>query len=188
MTVSFTLSPDQQQLVRIARQFAEEQLRPLAEAVRAERDPLRLQFIPLGSRLLPDHPRLDLDSLHERADMPVPGLTHRYTDKALFLPLDVMMSFSMLYELLEWAIAVLIAGDVGQSYLGTQGDEWDAHKDMALASLGALLAMLLTALINGRYQRDFAAEFAESLHVARAEPLGEVRLAELREGESKSDA
>jgi lysine 2,3-aminomutase len=53
-----------------------------------ERDPLRLQFIPLGSRLLPDHPRLDLDSLHERADMPVPGLTHRYVDKALFLALD----------------------------------------------------------------------------------------------------
>jgi len=53
-----------------------------------ERDPLRLQFIPMGSRLLPDHPRLDLDSLHERADMPVPGLTHRYVDKALFLALD----------------------------------------------------------------------------------------------------
>jgi lysine 2,3-aminomutase len=53
-----------------------------------DRDPLRLQFIPIASRLLPDHPRLDLDSLHERADMPVPGLTHRYTDKALFLALD----------------------------------------------------------------------------------------------------
>jgi lysine 2,3-aminomutase len=51
-------------------------------------DPLRTQFIPLGSRLLPDHPRLDLDSLHERVDMPVPGLTHRYVDKALFLALD----------------------------------------------------------------------------------------------------
>jgi lysine 2,3-aminomutase len=51
-------------------------------------DPLRLQFIPLASRLLPDHPRLDLDSLHERVDMPVPGLTHRYPDKALFLALD----------------------------------------------------------------------------------------------------
>jgi lysine 2,3-aminomutase len=51
-------------------------------------DPLRLQFIPVASRLLLDHPKLDLDSLHERADMPVPGLTHRYTDKALFLALD----------------------------------------------------------------------------------------------------
>lgn len=51
-------------------------------------DPLRIQFIPLGSRLLPDHPKLDLDSLHEQEDAPVPGLTHRYPDKALFLPLD----------------------------------------------------------------------------------------------------
>ena len=51
-------------------------------------DPLRIQFIPLASRLLPDHPKLDLDSLHEQADAPVPGLTHRYPDKALFLALD----------------------------------------------------------------------------------------------------
>src|SRR5581483_3768291 len=51
-------------------------------------DPLRRQFIPLGSKLLPDHPKLGLDSLHERADSPVDGLTHRYVDKALFLALD----------------------------------------------------------------------------------------------------
>ncbi len=52
------------------------------------RDPLRRQFIPLESRLLPDHPKLGLDSLGEQADAPVAGLTHRYVDKALFLPLD----------------------------------------------------------------------------------------------------
>jgi lysine 2,3-aminomutase len=51
-------------------------------------DPLRTQFFPLASRLLPDHPKLRLDSLDEQADAPVPGLTHRYVDKALFLPLD----------------------------------------------------------------------------------------------------
>ncbi len=51
-------------------------------------DPLRIQFIPVASRILPDHPKLHLDSLHEQADAPVPGLTHRYPDKALFLPLD----------------------------------------------------------------------------------------------------
>jgi len=51
-------------------------------------DPLRIQFVPVASRLLPDHPKLDLDSLHEQEDAPVPGLTHRYPDKALFLPLD----------------------------------------------------------------------------------------------------
>ncbi|MEO6952189.1 MAG: KamA family radical SAM protein [Polyangia bacterium] len=52
------------------------------------RDPLRIQFLPLASRLLPDHPKLGLDSLHEQEDAPVPGLTHRYVDKALFLPLN----------------------------------------------------------------------------------------------------
>ena len=51
-------------------------------------DPIRTQFIPLKSRLLPDHPRLTLDSLHEQDDSPVPGLVHRYVDKALFLPLN----------------------------------------------------------------------------------------------------
>lgn len=51
-------------------------------------DPLRIQFIPLRSKLLPDHPKLHLDSLNEQGDAPVPGLTHRYPDKALFLPLD----------------------------------------------------------------------------------------------------
>jgi len=54
-----------------------------------ETDPIRTQFIPLGSRLRPDHPMLTLDSLHEQDDAPVPGLTHRYHDKALFLPLNI---------------------------------------------------------------------------------------------------
>jgi len=51
-------------------------------------DPLRRQFIPMGSQLMADHPMLTLDSLGEQKDSPVPGLTHRYPDKALFLVLD----------------------------------------------------------------------------------------------------
>lgn len=51
-------------------------------------DPTRRQFLPLGSDLEPDHPMLTLDSLHEQKDAPVPGLTHRYPDKVLFLALD----------------------------------------------------------------------------------------------------
>jgi lysine 2,3-aminomutase len=51
-------------------------------------DPLRKQFVPVESRLLVDHPKLALDSLHEQLDAPVPGLTHRYADKVLFLALD----------------------------------------------------------------------------------------------------
>lgn len=51
-------------------------------------DPIRTQFLPLRTQQRPDHPMSRLDSLHEQADSPVPGLTHRYRDKALFLPLD----------------------------------------------------------------------------------------------------
>jgi lysine 2,3-aminomutase len=51
-------------------------------------DPIRTQFLPVASQLEPNHPELSFDSLHEQKDAPVPGLTHRYPDKALFLPLD----------------------------------------------------------------------------------------------------
>jgi len=90
-----------------------------------------------------------------------------------FLPLDLTMSTSALFELIEWGAAEVLGGDLGAAYLGTQGDLWDAHKDMALASLGALIAMLVTAFINIRLQRDFAREWADSLHVKNYEPLGE---------------
>jgi putative membrane protein len=94
---------------------------------------------------------------------------------AYYLPLDVMMSFSMVYELIEWAVAVLVGGDVGQSYLGSQGDVWDAQKDMALATLGGLITMTATAFVNWHYRHDFATDLADG----RTAPLGEVRLAEL---------
>jgi len=79
----------------------------------------------------------------------------------------------MLYELIEWGTAVTVGKDLGQAYLGTQGDIWDAHKDMALASLGALISMCITALINWRMQRDFANEWAESIRIKRKRPIGE---------------
>jgi putative membrane protein len=90
-----------------------------------------------------------------------------------YLPLDVTMATSMLYELVEWTAAEVFGGELGVAYLGTQGDVWDAQKDMALATLGGVAAMLLTAGLNWRLQRDFAREWAESLRVKRPEPLGE---------------
>jgi putative membrane protein len=90
-----------------------------------------------------------------------------------FLPLDLTMSTSMLFELFEWAAAEFFGGDLGMAYLGTQGDVWDAHKDMVLASLGALIAMIATAAINLSLQRDFAAEWSDSLRVKIFRPLGE---------------
>ncbi|HEY0685418.1 MAG TPA: DUF2238 domain-containing protein [Steroidobacter sp.] len=97
-----------------------------------------------------------------------------------FLPLDLTMSTSMLYELIEWGAAVMFGGELGAAFLGSQGDIWDAQKDMALASLGALIAMTVTACINVKYQRDFAREWADSFRVHGREPLGEVALAQMR--------
>ncbi|MGX5832406.1 KamA family radical SAM protein [Mesorhizobium sp. 43Arga] len=51
-------------------------------------DPIRKQFIPVGSEIIPSHPLLKMDSLHERDSSPVDGLVHRYQDKALLLATD----------------------------------------------------------------------------------------------------
>ena len=102
-----------------------------------------------------------------------------------FLPLDLTMSTSMLYELIEWLAATMFGGDLGAAYLGTQGDIWDAHKDMALASLGALLCMTIVAIISARINRDFAFEWVDSLRVKSREPLGEVAIAKARAEERR---
>lgn len=96
-----------------------------------------------------------------------------------FLPLDVTMSTSMLFELFEWAAAELFGGELGVAYLGTQGDIWDAHKDMALATLGAALAMGLTCAVNSILQRDFAREWQESVRIKHQGPLGEEKLMQM---------
>jgi putative membrane protein len=90
-----------------------------------------------------------------------------------FLPFNLTMSTSLIYELLEWGTAEVVGGDLGMAYLGIQGDVWDAHKDMLLAGAGALAAMTVTALLNIYLQRDFAREWVESLRVKGSAPLGE---------------
>ncbi len=97
-----------------------------------------------------------------------------------FLPLDFTMSTSMIFELFEWCAAELFGGDLGAAYLGLQGDVWDAHKDMLLASSGAAVSMMIVALVNRRLKRDFAREWSESLRVKRRLPMGEVEIARLR--------
>jgi len=90
-----------------------------------------------------------------------------------FFPLELTMASSMMYELVEWGAAEVFGGDLGMAYLGTQGDIWDAHKDMALASLGALIAMCITMLINMNIQKGFIKEWKLSLSIKSNRPLGE---------------
>ena len=67
---------------------------------------------------------------------------------AYYLPLDVTLAFSALYEIIEMVVATMVAPGTGDAWLGTQGDVWDPQKDMGLAALGALLCMCVTALMR----------------------------------------
>ncbi len=69
------------------------------------------------------------------------------------VPFTFMASHGAIYELLEWGAAGVVGGDLGQAYLGTQGDIWDAHKDMLLASLGAAIAVTAYRLVQARHAR-----------------------------------
>jgi putative membrane protein len=95
------------------------------------------------------------------------------------LPLDVTLSCSAIFEIFEWLVAAVVNPQAGLAYLGSQGDIWDAQKDMGLAGLGALITMIIIALVNWRYDDQFGAEFRDSLRIKSHMPLGEVRLREL---------
>ena len=62
----------------------------------------------------------------------------------LFLfPVFTIAFVAMSYELIEWSYATLAGGTSGAAFLGSQGDEWDAQKDMLADTLGAVLATIL---------------------------------------------
>lgn len=96
-----------------------------------------------------------------------------------FFPIAITLSTSALYELAEWGAAEAFGGDLGVAFLGTQGDVWDAQKDMALAGIGALVAMAITMVLNYALERDFAREWSGSFRVKVPRPLGEDELRRL---------
>jgi putative membrane protein len=62
------------------------------------------------------------------------------------LPVEIAFSLGTIFELIEWGVAEFTTSATGETYVATQGDVWDAHKDIALAALGAAVAMLATYL------------------------------------------
>jgi putative membrane protein len=101
-----------------------------------------------------------------------------------YLPFDVTLAFSAVYEIIEWLAAANVDPAAGVAFLGSQGDIWDAQKDMTMAGIGALLAMIIIALINLRYQEGFWEEMKASFRIDHSvdAPLGEHRLREMRSG------
>ena len=66
-----------------------------------------------------------------------------------YLPISGMLAQSGLFEIVEAIVAQIVSPELGAAYLGTQGDEWDAQKDMLAALSGALLCMTVVALRGG---------------------------------------
>ncbi|SDB85893.1 DUF2238 domain-containing protein [Williamwhitmania taraxaci] len=64
------------------------------------------------------------------------------------LPIEITLSISGLYELIEWSVADIFFKAQGDAYLGTQGDIWDAQKDMFMAFLGAIIATTIVSSIK----------------------------------------
>ncbi len=60
------------------------------------------------------------------------------------LPVEIAFSFGTIFELIEWGVSVVTTKETGETYVATQGDVWDAHKDIALAASGAAVCMLIT--------------------------------------------
>ena len=58
-------------------------------------------------------------------------------------PLTVIMAVAAGYEVLEWLYAISADADAGIAVLGSQGDQWDAQKDILADTLGAIVALVL---------------------------------------------
>ncbi|TAJ27358.1 MAG: DUF2238 domain-containing protein [Nitrospirae bacterium] len=64
------------------------------------------------------------------------------------LPVSALLALSSLFEIVEAWVAQIVSPELGAAYLGTQGDIWDAQKDMMAALCGAILCMILTAALR----------------------------------------
>ncbi|MBK9317576.1 MAG: DUF2238 domain-containing protein [Bacteroidetes bacterium] len=64
------------------------------------------------------------------------------------LPIEITLSISAFYELIEWAVADVFFKAQGDAYLGTQGDVWDAQKDIMLGFSGAILDTTIVTVVK----------------------------------------
>ncbi len=72
-----------------------------------------------------------------------------------FIVVSICLSISAFYELIEWWVAEL-SGESAEAFLGTQGYIWDTQSDMALALLGAVLALIMLSKIHDKQIKDIA--------------------------------
>ena len=66
-----------------------------------------------------------------------------------FIIFCICLAISALYELLEWSVAAM-TGTAADAFLGTQGDVWDTQKDMLMAAIGAITALIVLPRLHDR--------------------------------------
>ena len=79
---------------------------------------------------------------------------HLHRGWASAVPIFTILALSSGYEIIESWAARIVDPELGVAFLGTQGDVWDAQKDMSLGLVGALLAAVATALYHRRTGRE----------------------------------
>jgi len=95
-----------------------------------------------------------------------------------YFPIQSVAAASAIYELMEWWIAVTVAPEAWVAFLWSQGDIWDAQKDMALAILWATISAIIVMVIRGIIDKNFWKELKQSLKINK-KPLGEEKIKEL---------
>ncbi len=94
-----------------------------------------------------------------------------------FVPFMIISALAGFYEVIEWLAAISVDPVAGSAFLGTQGDEWDAQKDMFLAIVGAFGTLTIVLFINMAFKKGFYKEFKDSFKLDKDDqPLGEVAL------------
>jgi putative membrane protein len=70
---------------------------------------------------------------------------------AYYLPVDAILALSAMYEIMESWFAKIVSPGLGDAWLGTQGDIWDSQNDMTCAIAGAIVCMLITAIVKRNF-------------------------------------
>lgn len=110
---------------------------------------------------------------------PLREMFHRLARARTFwgfwLPVELVLAASAIYEIIEWLVAASVEPSAGLAFHGAQGDIWDAQKDMLVAGIGAVIAMLIAMLVRWGLDRGFLRELRTSVALDKHDqPLGEV--------------
>ncbi len=78
-----------------------------------------------------------------------------------FLPINIILSFSAVYEIFEWISGINLPPDVAYLFIGGT-DPWDAEKDMAMAGIGATATILLLCIFHSEKGRKLSLKLKET--------------------------